>query len=166
MALINFFSAILAHVLIGCGIFVFLATLIPGGWGWIPNAAPYKLAAQILSVIAIGLGGYVEGGMTANVKWETERKVLQAKIKDAGVAGKKANATVGAKLADKKKDNQEQVKTVIQYIDREVIKYDQTCKIGDEVILAHNAAAKNEISLLTEPILQVPVTILAPRKSK
>jgi len=110
---------------------------------WPPFAGYYKMA-QIASVVLLVSGIYFEGGYSAEMQWRERVKEVEAKVAAAEVESKDANDKLNKAKAAKVKVIQGKQIVVKQYIDREVTKYDATCKIPEAVVKAHNAAAKNE----------------------
>lgn len=101
--------------------------------------------AKLIQYASIGLvffGTYMSGAISDNDAWlkkvtELEKKVLVLEAEAARV-----NTDTVRDLATKKEQRIETKQQLIQYIDREVIKYDETCKVPKEVIDTLNKAAK------------------------
>ena len=100
--------------------------------------------AQIVSAALLICGIYFEGGYSTEMQWRERVREMEAKVASAEQESKDANAKLDTKKEAKVKVIREKGIVVKQYIDREVTKYDNTCKIPEPVIKAHNAAAKNE----------------------
>jgi hypothetical protein len=101
---------------------------------------PKRIGAAILFLICV----FMEGGIGNEAKWQARVTELEAKVAQAEAEGKAANAKLDKKSAEKVRVIQGKQIIVKQYIDREVTKYDDACKIPPAVVRAHNAAAKNE----------------------
>jgi DNA-binding protein YbaB len=69
---------------------------------------------------------------------------MQAKVAAAEAESLAANAKLDNKAKEKVRVIREKGTVVKQYIDREVVKYDNQCVIPNSVVRAHNAAARNE----------------------
>jgi hypothetical protein len=108
-----------------------------------PFASYYKIA-QVVSVILLFSGVYFEGGYSTEMQWRERVREMEAKVAKAEEESKAANDKLDKKSAERVKVIQGKQIIVKQYIDREITKYDSTCKIPQEVVKAHNAAAKNE----------------------
>lgn len=101
--------------------------------------------AKLIQYASIGLvffGTYMSGAVSDNEAWlkrvaELEKKVLVLQAEAA-----KVNTEVVSDLDTKKEQRIETKHQLIQYIDREVIKYDETCKVPKEVVDTLNKAAK------------------------
>jgi len=109
--------------------------------GKIPFVKQYNLPIKIVSLVLLVCGIYLQGA--AGYKAGTDKAVAELQLKLAKAEAK--SAQTNTKIVEKiVKDTQvihEKGKTITQYIDREIIKYDDKCKLPVEVIRAHNAAA-------------------------
>jgi hypothetical protein len=107
----------------------------------IPAISVYRTPIQLISLALIILGVYMSGAISNDKSWklkvaELEKKVLTAEAKSA-----KENVKIVEKVVVKREYYKERGDDVIQYIDREIIKYDESCKIPKEFVEAHNKAA-------------------------
>jgi len=101
--------------------------------------------AKLIQYTSIGLvffGTYMSGAISDNDAWlkrvtELEKQVLVLEAQSA-----KVNTDVVRNIASNKEQRIETKQQLIQYIDREVIKYDEACKIPKEVVETLNKAAK------------------------
>ena len=140
---------------------------------FIPFIAPYKLPIQIISILVLSFGLYLEGGLADQAIWQLKVKEMEAKVAKAETESQKVNTEVVTKILTKKQVIKEKGEDIVQFIDREVVKYNNICTIPEVVITAHNAAAKNETSTLKNQIevptdlhnqLANPSMLLAPKK--
>ena len=107
----------------------------------IPFIYMYRKPIQIGSVLAIIFGTFMSGAIYDNEAWEARVKEMEAKVAKAEVESKAANEKINDKVEMvKEKIVQKQV-VVKQYIDREIVKYDNTCVIPKEFVEVHNKAA-------------------------
>lgn len=109
-----------------------------------PFLSHYVNIAQIVSAVLLVAGVYLEGGYSTEMQWRERVREVEAKVAVAEQQAKDANVKLDKKAQEKVKVIQGKQVIVKQYIDREVVKYDDSCKIPKEVVKAHNAAAKNE----------------------
>jgi hypothetical protein len=109
---------------------------------FIPFIYVYKSPIQIASIILVAFGTYMAGAASNNERWESRVKELEIKLAGAEVASAKVNTEVVEKVVIKREYYKERGKDVIQYIDREVVKYDERCVIPKEFVEAHNKAAE------------------------
>ena len=101
----------------------------------------YRKPIQIVSLLAIVFGTFMSGAIYDNEAWEARVKEMEAKVAKAEVESKAANEKINDKVEKvKEKIVQKQV-VVKQYIDREIVKYDNTCVIPKEFVEVHNKAA-------------------------
>jgi hypothetical protein len=110
----------------------------------LPILAPYYRALQIISILFLVSGIYLEGGYSNEMQWRERVREMEAKVAKAEQESKDANSALDKKSAEKVKVIKEKGRVIKQYITREVTKYDDACTIPEPVIKAHNAAAKNE----------------------
>jgi hypothetical protein len=129
------FYAIFLVGLIGFAV-TYLFKYIP-----IPFLYVYRKPIQIGSVLAIIFGTFMSGAIYDNEAWEARVKEMEVKVAKAEEQSKEANVQLTNKVETaKQKIIQKQV-VVKQYIDREIVKYDNTCVIPKEFIEVHNKAA-------------------------
>jgi hypothetical protein len=96
---------------------------------------PIFIALMFASVFMIGV-------ISNNNYWllkvaELETEVAKLEAKSAIV-----NTKIVTKIVTKEKIVKEAAEAQIQYVDREIIKYNDQCKLPQEVISIHNKAAK------------------------
>jgi hypothetical protein len=129
------FYAIFLVGLIGFAV-TYLFKYIP-----IPFLYVYRKPIQIGSVLAIIFGTFMSGAIYDNEAWEARVKEMEVKVAKAEEQSKEANIQLTNKVETaKQKIIQKQV-VVKQYIDREVVKYDNSCVIPKEFVEVHNKAA-------------------------
>jgi len=109
-----------------------------------PKFLAYRKIAELGGVVAIAVGSYGIGWFACNDAWNERARALQEQVAAAEAQSKQANTQIETKGTEKVRVIKEKAVVVKQYIDREVVKYDNTCVIPKEVVKAHNAAAKNE----------------------
>ena len=107
----------------------------------IPFIFVYRKSIQIASVLAIIFGTFMSGASYDNNAWEERVREMEAKVAKAEVESKEANVKIDEKVQQQKIKIVEKQVVVKQYIDREIVKYDNTCVIPKEFIEAHNKAA-------------------------
>jgi hypothetical protein len=110
----------------------------------IPPLMPAREFIRILGTLIIVAGVFFYGSYDTEMSWRDRVAEAEARVAKVEVASKTANDKIEAKAKERVKVIYQQGTIVRQYIDREVVKYDDSCKIPDAVVRAHNAAAKNE----------------------
>lgn len=132
---------ILLAGIVGCFLSFFVVNRV---LRFFPPFASYYKVAQIVSVVLLVSGVYLEGGYSAEMQWRERVREVEAKVAKAEAEAKAANDKLDKKSTEKVRVIKEKAVVVKQYIDREITKYDSSCKIPNEAVKVHNAAAKNE----------------------
>lgn len=133
------------HMIFGLGI---LGTIAGFVLGFIPFIKTYKLAIQIISLLVLVLGVYLEGGLADYKEWELRVKEMEAKVAQAEAKSANTNVEIQEKVVEKTKVIREKGRDIIQYIDKEVvkkeevIKYVENCPVPKDIIDLHNQAAE------------------------
>jgi hypothetical protein len=149
MWILSVLPDIVLHLILVVGILGTIAGFVLGG---IPFINAYKLPIQICSILILSLGLYLEGGLADKQVWLLKVKEVEAKLAKAEAKSQLENVKIVTQVVKKLELVRTRGNDVVQYIDREVVKYDNICPIPIEVIRAHNAAAgdlrlKMEMSL-------------------
>jgi hypothetical protein len=116
--------------------------------GFIPFIKTYKLAIQIISLLVLVLGVYLEGGLADYKEWELRVKEMEAKVAQAEAKSANTNVEIQEKIVEKTKVIREKGRDIVQYIDKEVvkkeevIKYIEICPVPKDIIDLHNQAAE------------------------
>ena len=129
------FYGILLIGLIGF-LITYLLKFIP-----IPALYMYRAPIQIVSVICIVIGVYMAGSIANNESWESKVKEVQAKLAEAEAQGAKETIKIVEKIVVQEKIVRQKGQDIVQYVDREVVKYDTKCEIPPPFVDAHNQAA-------------------------
>jgi hypothetical protein len=129
--------------------------------GFIPFVKTYKLAIQVISLLVLVLGVYLEGGLADYKEWQLKVAEMEAKIAQAETKSSEKNVEIQEKIVEKTKVVREKGRDIIKYVDRwntkevikevegperirreEVIKYIENCPIPKEMIDIHNQATE------------------------
>lgn len=141
MFLLDYLPATVYWLILTLGFFVTVAGFF---LGMIPVIGKYKIPIQILGIAILAFGLYMIGRTSNEEKWQARVKELEADVARAENRASTASATVVTKYVVKREVVQKQGEQIIQYVDREVVKYDNRCEIPRVVIDIHNAAAQNK----------------------
>ena len=106
----------------------------------IPAIYMYKTPIQMVSIVLIGFATYMSGGIANEAKWNARVKEVEAKVAAAEVESAKQNVKIVEKVVKKTEYITRKGNDVIQYVDREIVKYDSSCVIPKEFVKAHNDA--------------------------
>ena len=115
---------------------------------FIPFVYVYRTPIQSVSVLAIAIGTYMSGAISNEEAWQTRVKEMEAKVAAAEVQSVKENVKIVEKVVKKTEYITRRGQDIIQYVDREIVKYDTkfapggVCEIPKEFIKAHNDAAE------------------------
>lgn len=129
----------LFYVILLAGVVGYLATyllrFIP-----IPFIYMYKTPIQLGSVAAIVVGTFMSGAIHDNAAWEERVHEMEAKMKVAEQQSIEANEKINNQIQESKTKIVEKQVVLKQYVDREIVKYDNTCTIPKEFIDVYNKA--------------------------
>lgn len=131
---------------------IFYATLFIGVIGLIltyvlkyvpvPSLFIYRVPIQIVSVILIALGTYMSGAISNEEAWKAKVAELEKQYAESKVKSEKISSDTVVKYVTKREVIKQKGEEHIRYIDREVVKYNDNCKLSKEAITVHNEAAK------------------------
>lgn len=107
----------------------------------IPFINQYKLPIQIVSLLLALSGVYLEGALSYKQSVAIEVAELRQRLAEAEAAGAKVNTEIVERIVNDTQVIREKGRTITEYVDREVVKYDNSCIVPTEVINAHNMAA-------------------------
>lgn len=114
----------------------------------IPGLYQYQLPFKILGVVLLAAGVYFRGGYGVEMAWRERVTEVEAKLKIAEEQSREENIRIETRYVDRVRVIKEKGQTVVQYVDREIVKYDTKfapggiCEIPREFIKAHNDAAE------------------------
>ena len=141
MWIINWLPEFVVHLIFLAGIVGTIAGFV---LGFIPFVSKYKLPIQIISLLLLSLGVYLEGGLAEKAKWELRVKEMEAKVAAAQAESQKTNVQIVEKIVTEKEFIRVKGAKVVEYIDREVKVFDNNCTIPEVAIKAHDMSAGNE----------------------
>lgn len=158
MWIFTVFGDIVIHIIFSAGVILTLAGFV---LGFIPFIGKYKIPLQLVGLLTLVFGAYLEGGLADNKLWEAKVKEVEAQVAKAEAQAANANTELQAKLTEKTTVIKEKGDTIIRYVDKfkdrevlkevpgpervkieEVIKYVENCPLPKELIDIHNEAAK------------------------
>jgi hypothetical protein len=113
----------------------FFAHRVPGLW-------PYQLAFKLAGISLLVLGVYFRGGVAVEETWRERVAAVEAKLKIAEAQSAKENTRIETRVVQKTEYITRRGQDIVQYVDREVVKYDAGCVIPEPFIRAHNRSAE------------------------
>lgn len=144
MWIFTILSEFIVHCIFLAGI---LITLFGFVLSFIPFIGKYKIPLQIIGLLTLVFGAFLEGGLADNKEWELKVKEVEAQVAKVETQSAEKNVEIQEKVVTKTKIVKEKGDEVIKYIDREVIKKEEVvkfienCPVPQDIIDAHNAAA-------------------------
>ena len=109
---------------------------------FIPFLYVYRTTIQAASIVAIIFGTYMSGAISNEEAWLARVREMESKVKEVKIQSIKENIKIETKIVEKMQIVKQKGDEVVQYIDREVVKYDNQCIIPKEFVEAHNKAAE------------------------
>jgi len=111
---------------------------------WIPIPAIYiyKTPIQLVSIALVALGTFMSGAVWNQNAWLEKVHKLEKQVAEAEAKAEKTNTEVVVKYITKTQVIKEKGDDIVKYIDREVVKIDEQCKLTTEAVKAHNDSAK------------------------
>jgi uncharacterized protein YacL len=115
---------------------------------FIPFVNTYRYLIKIVSSILIVLGLFLQGALAYKESTALAVAKLEKKLAEAEAKSQKTNVEIVEKIVKDTEVVRVKGKTITEYVDREVVKYENKCPLPVEVIRAHNAAATMDPSKL------------------
>ena len=108
----------------------------------IPLVSQYRLVFKIAGIALLVLGVYFRGGLAVEQEWRERVAAVEAKLAVAEKASADANKQIDTRVQKQVTQIRQRMTYVRQYVDREVVKYNDQCTIPEPFIRAHNNAAE------------------------
>jgi hypothetical protein len=135
MWILQFLPNWIFYLLLLAGIVAFLATKFL-------TILPQAKLVQAGSIAIIAFSIYMIGAISDNDAWVARVRELEAKVAAAEAQSAILNTELAEKTVVKTKVIRERGQNILQYVDREVVKYDTNCVIPKEFVVVHNRAAE------------------------
>jgi hypothetical protein len=114
--------------------------------GWFAHRLPiiyhYQLPLKIIGGLLLVLGVYLRGGYAVEHEWRQRVADLEAQLKVAQEQSAQVNTVIQNRVITKTQVIKEKADTLVQFVDREVIKEVNNCPVPQEAIDVHNEAAR------------------------
>ena len=137
MSMIQFLPDWIFYVIFAIGVLGFLVTFL---LKFIPLL--YRTPIQLVSILLIAFGVYMFGAIANEQAWKDKVAKLEKEYAELQVKSEKVNTEVVTKYITKREIIHQKGEEQIRYIDREIVKYNEVCKLPKEIITLHNDAAK------------------------
>jgi hypothetical protein len=140
--MLNWLPEAFVHMIFLAGVLITIAGFV---LAFIPLISKYRLPLQIIGVLMLSLGVYLEGGLAEKNKWELRVKEMEARVAQAQAKAAETNTVIVEKVVKEKEYIRVKGAKVVEYIDREVKVFDSNCEIPETAIKAHDISASNEV---------------------
>jgi len=131
----NFIPGTLFYLLFLCAGTGYLVSL------FLPHTILQK-QVKIASIAAIALSIYLLGMLYVNNWWKDKAAQLEQQVVELAQKSAETNAVIKNRLVTKTEIVKVRGDDIVQYVDREVVKYNAQCTIPPEFVTAHNRAAE------------------------
>lgn len=138
MWILDFLPEFVTHLILIAGIVGTIAGFV---LGFVPFVKTYQLPIQIISIILLSFGLYLEGGLANEAAWQLKVKEVEAKLAQTEVKSQEENVKIVERIVTKTEFVRTKGQDIIKYVDREVvkdnevIKYVENCPAIPQVIL-------------------------------
>lgn len=143
MWMLSFLPDVAFHLLVLLGIFGVVASFV---FGFIPVISKYKFPIQVVSILILLFGVYMEGAISNENTWKFKVKELETQIAKKETKSAEATIEIVTQYIDRVKVVKEKsdviIKEIPKYITKEV---DAQCSIPESIRMLHTAASKNEV---------------------
>lgn len=109
---------------------------------YLPQAKLYALPLKIVGGMVVAATIFIFGMLYCDNTWKQAAQELQARVDVAEAKSQTVNETIKEKVVYKTQVITKRGSDNVQFIDREVVKYDTTCVLPKEFVQAHNRAAE------------------------
>ena len=109
---------------------------------FIPLIFIYRQSIQLASVAAIIVGTFMSGAIYDNETWIARVKEMEAKVAIAEEQAREATSQIDEQLEANINQRAEKQIIINKYIEREIVKYNETCAIPTDFIQIINTATE------------------------
>lgn len=139
MWLLNWLPDFVIHLMVIAGVLGIIASWF---FGFMPFISQYKLPIQIISILVLVFGIWIEGANSNNNSWLLKVKELEVKLAQAETQSAQVNTILVEKILEKDKtikDNKNEIKTAInKYVSDE-------CRLSNAAVVLYNSSSQNEL---------------------
>jgi hypothetical protein len=111
----------------------------------IPALYIYRTPIQIISILLVAFGTFMSGAIWNEDAWKARVAQLEKEAAEANAKSGQVTVETVTKYVDRTKVIREKGEQIVRVVDREVVKYNDICKMPEEVVRIHNEAAKGSI---------------------
>lgn len=153
MFLLNFITETLTHTVFIVGIIGVICGFI---LSFIPFIGAYKLPIQIISVLILALGVYLEGQLSSKKEYIAKIKELEVKLAQAEAAATVKNVEIQEKIVEKTK--------IVKTRGEKQIEFIKTIERGDPIVIEKDLseAERNKLLLQIDELKKFNQTCIIP----
>ena len=148
MFILHFLPDFVTHLILIAGI---LGTIAGFVLGFIPFIKSYQLPIQIISLLLLSFGLYIEGGLANEESWQLKVKEVEAKLATKEAESQKENVKIVEKIVTKTEFVRTKGQDIIKYVDKEVVKDNEVIKYVENCPAIPQAILKSANDAATIP---------------
>lgn len=157
MWILNFIPEFFINLILAAGV---VATMAGFTLSMIPFVKQYQIVFQIVGILLLGFGLYMEGGLAFKKEMDLKVAELKVKLKEAEANSGKVNTVIQDRVVNKVKTIKE-----VEYVNRDIIKEvvgkqaDANCVLPKSAVWLHDSTVNMQVSRGTESVDGTPSTI-------
>lgn len=101
-----------------------------------------KKQVKLTSIVVLALSIYLLGMLYVNNWWKLKAAKLQQQVAELAQKSSETNTVIEKQLVTRTQVVKVRGEDIVKYVDREIVKYNNTCVIPTEFVRAHNSAAE------------------------
>ena len=142
MFLLNILPDALLHSVV---IFSVLALVASFVFSFIPFVQQYKLPIQVVAIVVLTFGIYLEGGLSERKEWQYKVAEMEKQVEIARADSAEANVKLVETLKENEKLRKERKYGTQTVINQVVSKYDGQCTLSNAFIRVHDSASQDQL---------------------
>jgi hypothetical protein len=139
MWILNWLPNFIFHLIVIVAILGLIASQF---FSFIPFIKQYAIPVKIVSIIALVIGVWFEGGISTNDSWLAKVKEMEIKVAKAEAQSSEANVKIVTKIIEKEKIIKETTNENIQAVTKYVT---DECKLSNVAVSLHDSSSRNEV---------------------
>lgn len=142
MWILNILPDAILHSVVILSVLALVASFV---FGFIPAIEKYKLPIQVVAIIVLVFGIYLEGGLSERKAWEYKVAQVEKQVEVARADSAEANIKLVEALKENeklRKDKKYGTQTIVNQV---VSKYDGQCVLSNAFIRVHDSASQDQL---------------------
>jgi hypothetical protein len=137
--LLSFLPNFVFHLIVIAGLLGLIASQF---FRFIPFVSTYSLPIKVISIIALVIGVWFEGGISNNDAWLAKVKEMEVKVAAAEAKSSEANVKIITKVVEREKIIKEKTNANSQAITKYVT---DECRLSNVAVVLHDSSSRNEV---------------------